>query len=160
MKTFIQFLLIAEIAAGPVMRQNTQPIQLYSRTGKFMNILESGKVMPKRGRQHMTAIIEPVMVGNNRFKLQGVKTGLYIKISKNNKLRAVPFASDATIFSEEMLQQNNFSAFRLADRPHCRMSVTVKSYRISCSQRISTNKISFLRRPTHVPNSGRFGRFM
>ena len=159
MKTFIQLLFIAAVSAGPMSRSNTRPIQLYSKTGKFMNILENGKVLGKRGRQHGTAILEQVSVGRNKFILRGVTSGLYIEISRNHKIHGVPFPTKATMFSEEVVE-NNFLSFRLADNHRCRLSLMKKAYRISCSAKIQANKISFLPRKTHLPSRLYHGTFV
>ena len=160
MQTFMQIIFLTQVLAAPTTRLISRPIQIYSKTGKFMNILASGKVMPARGKPHATAIIDVIPVGRNEFKLRGATTGLFVKITKHHKLQGVIFPEQATIFSEQVLAKNNFMSFRLANNDQCRLSMMRKGYRVICNGKVKTNNISFLSRKTHVPNSFYRGSFM
>ena len=160
MKSLIKIIFFTQVMAATVTRQQPKPIQLYSKTGKFMNILPSGQVKPTRGKPHVTALIDIVPVGQNQFKLRGAITGLFIKITKSQKLRGVLFAHEGTIFTEQVLEENNFMSFRLAEQDHCRLSMMRKGYRMICNGKVRTNNISFLARKSHVPNSVHRGNLM
>ena len=144
-------IVLQTITAAPTNRQAGRSIQLYSKTGQLMNIRSSGRVSPSRGKAHVTAVIDLLPVGQNQFKLREVKTGLFVKIDKQLRLRTVLFASEATIFSEEVLARNNFVSFHLAERDDCRITVSKRSYRVVCGRVVKDQKISFLPRKTHLP---------
>ena len=64
-------------------RIQNRPVQVYSKTGQFMAIRNSGRVVPNRKRNSMATIIEKVSMDINIFVLRGVSTGLYVKVLSN-----------------------------------------------------------------------------
>ena len=142
-------IVVGEVLALP-MRQVVRPVELYSKTGKYMNIYQNGQVVPSHGHR-ITSVITVIPVGVNRFKLRGTVSGLYVKITKSNRLRTTHFLNEATVFSEENLNENNFSSFRLANRSACRLNMARNGYKVICNGRSKVRNISFLPRRAHLP---------
>ena len=145
--------LVSVVFAGPVIRQQTKPVQIYSKTGKFMSIQSSGIVRAVNGKLHENSLVDIVPVGKNRFQIRGSVTGLYLQVDKRQKIRTTIFDTEATVFSEEILEQNNFRSFRLADNEDCKLSMNRKGYKVVCSKGFRVKNISFLPKKSHIPKS-------
>ena len=139
-------------------RIQNRPVQVYSKTGQFMAIRNSGRVVPNRKRNSMATIIEKVSMDINIFVLRGVSTGLYVKVLSNGKIRGTPFKNQATEFTEKFLNENNFTSFRLSERSNCNLTISRKSFRVSCRPK-SISKISFLSRTVHLPKNIHIGNY-
>ena len=153
---FILIISIIEVALSMPRMQN-RPVQVYSKTGQFMTIRNSGRIAPARKQSTILSLMQKESVGVNRFSIRGVSTGLYAKINKHGKLRAVAHKNQATEFSVELLNENNFISFRLADKPNCHLNVLKNAYKVSCRSR-NIEKISFLSRRAHLPSNLNVGR--
>ena len=147
---FILIISIIEVALSMPRMQN-RPVQVYSKTGQFMTIRNSGRIAPARKRSSILSLIQKESVGVNQFSIRGVSTGLYAKINNHGKLRTVAHKNQATKFSEELLDENNFISFRLADKPKCHLKVSKNSYKVTCKS-WEIEKISFLSRRAHLPS--------
>ncbi len=146
-------LLVCEVFSLPMARSLSRPVELYSHSGKLMNIFRSGRVVASGRKRHLTTVIQVIPVGINQFHFQGALSGQFVKITKTGKVVGSVFASEASVFSEEILSENNFSSFVLAERPGCRLTTRGSKYRVACRTNFKTKSISFLPRRTHIPRT-------
>ena len=144
-----------------VSRSPSRPAQIYSRTGQHMELFPSGTIVPSRSRPGLASLLNfvPVRGSPGNFKIQGVATGLYVRVKPvNQKLQGTVLESEATVFTLEKIV-NNFESFKISAKPNCRLMLTRNQYRVRCSQVKKFNRISFLSRKTHMPRFSSSSRY-
>ena len=122
-------------------------ITLYSPNGRHLKISESGKVSSTKVLGHPLADLTLVVVGDNKFFIQGVLSGKYLAESGRGRLYAVNDRNLATKFTEAHLD-NYFNQYRLVRDEKCSLSLSKRgSVRVRCNKKCSNSYL--LPRRTH-----------
>ncbi|CAG5084858.1 Oidioi.mRNA.OKI2018_I69.PAR.g10754.t1.cds [Oikopleura dioica] len=135
-------------------RANTRPVQLYARTGHFMDVNAKGKVRQTHKHNRLTSLLhlEPAGRGH-RILLRALASGKYLTITRRGRVRGTTKRNEATEFVEERIKANNFLSFGLPNT-NCKLMVSQRGYEISCNNsRAQRNKISFLAMRSHLPRA-------
>ena len=150
MMKIIIFYLCHLVCARSLRR--TQPkIALYSmETGRHLAISHQ-HIGSTRKSNSALAEIEMISVSGSQFIIRGSQTGLYI--SGNRKLKVSQDENQATLFSEELIESNQFSSYKIAsskksNRDCFLMMRKNGKPKITCNSKTVKN-ISFLPRRVH-----------
>lgn len=140
--------------ALPVSRKNTRPVQLYARTGHFMDVNAKGRVRQTHKHNRLTSLLQLEPSGNShRILLRALASGKYLTITSRGRVKGTTKKGKATEFVEERIKANNFLSFGLPNT-NCKLMISQRGYEISCNNtRALRNKISFLAMKSHLPRS-------
>ena len=153
MMKIIMFYLFTMVCARSLRR--TRPkVSLYSmETGRHLAISHR-RIGSTKKSNSVLAEIEMISVSGSQFIIRGSQTGLYI--SGNRKLKVSQDEAQATLFSEELIESNQFSSYKIvsenstknANRDCFLMMRKNGKPKISCNSKTIKN-ISFLPRRVH-----------
>ena len=135
-------------ASARYMTRLTQPIiALYSPNGRHLKISESGRVSSTSVVRHPNAAVKLIVVGDNKFYIQGVESGKYLAEVNRGRLQAVDDQNRATQFSEAHLE-NFFNEYRLIRNENCSLSLRKRgTVRVECHNK--SKDTNLLPRRTH-----------
>ena len=149
MSTKMFAILFAAISAGSIRRtEKSQIVRLYSsKTSRHLTIMDE-RVSSTKQISNEYSEVKLVHTGFNRFAIQGVKTGLFIKRSTGRRsLKVTSKIERAEIFTQNDNSQDNYSVFELAKNPNCKLIIKNNGKpSISCNNKKND---SFLPRHAH-----------
>ena len=152
----LAIILFVTCHALPVSRKNTRPVQLYARTGHFMDVNAKGRVRQTHKHNRLTSLLELEPSGtsnSHRILLRALASGKYLTITSRGRVKGTTKKGKATEFVEERIKANNFLSFGLPNT-NCKLMISQRGYQISCNNtRALRNKISFLAMKSHFPRS-------
>ena len=154
MNLAIIFFIATFANALPVTRKNTRPVQLYARTGHFMDVNAKGRVRQTHKHNRLTSLLQLEPSGNShRILLRALASGKYLTLTSRGRVKGTTKKGKATEFVEERIKANNFLSFGLPNT-NCKLMISQRGYEISCNDtRALRNKISFLAMKSHLPRS-------
>ncbi|CAG5077478.1 Oidioi.mRNA.OKI2018_I69.PAR.g8727.t1.cds [Oikopleura dioica] len=129
--------------------KNAQTVQLYSKSGKFLNLNRRGHVTPTSNNKELSSIFE-LKYNSNGVVIRQPLTGYYVTMSRSGKLRATNHQENAVAFHQESLG-DKFFTFNLADNSDCKLTASNRSFRVRCSKKLPRNKLAFLSKTARLP---------
>ena len=142
----IMLIVLSVCSARSLSRHIQQKVQLYSmETGRHLAISPRRVSSTKKTNSNL-AEIEMIAVSGSEFILKGSRTGLFVS-NTGRRLQVTPDAKKATKFSEELIETNQFSKYKIS-QSNCFLMVRKNGKtKISCNENQSNT--SFLPRRVH-----------
>ena len=133
-------------SARSLSRHIQQTVQLYSmETGRHLAI-SPRRVGSTKKTNSKLAEIEMISVSGSEFILKGSQTGLFVS-NAARRLRVTHDQESATRFSEELIESNQYSKYKIANS-NCFLTVRKNGKtQISCKE--TQSNTSFLPRRIH-----------
>ena len=143
-------------SARSLSRHIQQTVQLYSMdTGRHLAI-SPRRVGSTKKTNSKLAEIEIISVSGSEFVLKGSQTGLFVSNS-DKKLRVTHDKENATKFSEELIESNQYSKYKIS-YSNCFLMVRKNGKtKISCKE--TQSNTSFLPRRIHHKKVSRGQKF-
>ena len=132
--------------------RHVQPkVRLYSmETGRHLAISHR-RIGSTRKSNSVLAEIEMISVSGSEFIIKGSQTGLFIQAA-NRKLKLTGNKEQATLFSEELIESNQFNKYKISQSDNCFLTMRKNGKpKISCTKNVGN--ISFLPRKVHRQNN-------
>ena len=151
MKIIMTIFCLSQVVYGRFLRRTQPKVALYSmETGRHLAISHR-RIGSTKKSNSVLAEIEMISVSGSQFIIRGSQTGLYV--SGNRKLKVSQDQNQATLFSEELIESNQFSRYKIASETRDCFLMMRKNGKpkISCHQKTSKTikNISFLPRRVH-----------
>ena len=153
MKIIMTIFCLCQVVYGRSLRRTQPKVALYSmETGRHLAISHR-RIGSTKKSNSVLAEVEMISVSGSQFIIRGSQTGLYI--SGNRKLKVSQDKNQATLFSEELIESNQFSSYKIASEnstKDCFLMMRKNGKpKISCHQKTSKTikNISFLPRRVH-----------
>ena len=154
----LKIILVAlSLCSARSLSRHIQPtVQLYSmETGRHLSI-SSRRVGSTKKPNSKLAEIEMISVSGSEFMLKGSQTGLFVSNS-GRRLRVTPDKENATKFSEELIETNQYSKYKISES-NCFLMVRKNGKtKISCKD--TESNTSFLPRRIHTKKISRGQKF-
>ena len=143
-------------SARSLSRHIQQTVQLYSmETGRHLAI-SPRRVGSTKKTNSKLAEIEMISVSGSEFILKGSQTGLFVS-NAARRLRVTHDKESATRFSEELIESNQYSKYKIANS-NCFLTVRKNGKtQISCKE--TQSNTSFLPRRVHQRKVSRGQKF-
>ena len=143
-------------SARSLSRHIQQTVQLYSmETGRHLAI-SPRRVGSTKKTNSKLAEIEMISVSGSEFILKGSQTGLFVS-NAARRLRVTHDKENATKFSEELIESNQYSKYKIANS-NCFLTVRKNGKtQISCKE--TQSNTSFLPRRVHQRKVSRGQKF-
>ena len=153
MKIIMIIFYLCQLVCARSLRRTQPKVALYSmETGRHLAISHR-RIGSTKKSNSVLAEIEMISVSGSQFIIRGSQTGLYI--SGSRKLKVSQDENQATLFSEELIESNQFSSYKIASgnsTKECFLMMRKNGKpKISCHQKTSKTikNISFLPRRVH-----------
>ena len=153
----IIMLFALSICSARSLSRHIQPtVQLYSmETGRHLAISPRRLGSTKKPNSKL-AEIEIISVSGSEFMLKGSQTGLFVSNS-GRRLRVTPDMEKGTKFSEELIETNQYSKYKISDSNCFLMIRKNGKTKISCKE--TEPNTSFLPRRIHQKKISRGQKF-